>query len=344
MAGVSVWYSVPSLANRREPCTLVCSSVQRPRLRPKALHLNTFNTSPGRGAASARRAHHGASADPVIRAEKRRGAPANTDIRGGGEGGKVLGQKYLIFSQTDLDKVLAEGRQTPVAAAPSVHGPGEEEQQEPCPRSALLDQSRRHRTAFTREQLSRLEQEYGKESYVSRPRRCELATVLNLPETTIKVWFQNRRMKDKRQRHSLPWPHPLVDPLGAFLMGRASTSSTLPYPFMPPHLPLPHYPPLALPSPASSAHSPYSVPMGPLDTLRLSQYHNRPGGLPATTAALYPSSSIIHHPASCPCPLCLHWGSEYLLKARGEALGLSRPRSPKTSIQSASLERREEIV
>ncbi|KAF3699571.1 Homeobox protein XHOX-3 [Channa argus] len=225
-----------------------------------------------------------------------------------------------------------------------VHGPGEEEQQEPCPRSALLDQSRRHRTAFTREQLSRLEQEYGKESYVSRPRRCELATVLNLPETTIKVWFQNRRMKDKRQRHSLPWPHPLVDPLGAFLMGRASTSSTLPYPFMPPHLPLPHYPPLALPSPASSAHSPYSVPMGPLDTLRLSQYHNRPGGLPPTTAALYPSSSIIHHPASCPCPLCLHWGSEYLLKARGEALGLSRPRSPKTSIQSASLERREEIV
>ncbi|XP_071357571.1 even-skipped-like1 [Trachinotus anak] len=206
--------------------------------------------------------------------------------------------------------MLAEGRRTSVAA---VAGDG---QQEPSQRSVFLDQSRRHRTAFTREQLSRLEQEYGKESYVSRPRRCELAAALNLPETTIKVWFQNRRMKDKRQRHSLPWPHPLVDPLGALLMGRASPSSTLPYPFIPPplpHLPLHHYSSLALSLPASSAHSPYSTPMRPLDALRLFQYHNRPGGLPQTSAALYPSASIVHHPSSCPCPLCLHSGSEQLL-------------------------------
>ncbi|XP_028268029.1 even-skipped-like1 [Parambassis ranga] len=238
---------------------------------------------------------------------------------------------------------VAEGRQTPVAAATIVHSTGGEEQQDSCPRSALYDQSRRHRTAFTREQLSRLEQEYGKESYVSRPRRCELAAALNLPETTIKVWFQNRRMKDKRQRHSLPWPHPLIDPLGALLMGRASPSSTLPYPFLPPHLPhlpLHHYSPLAL----SSTHSPYSAPMRSLDAIRLSQYHNRPGGLPPTTAALYPSASIMPHPATCPCPLCVHWGPEQLLKARGEALGLSQPRSPKANIQPAGLERREEVV
>jgi homeobox protein MSX-2, putative len=40
--------------------------------------------------------------------------------------------------------------------------------------------------------------EYQIAEYISRGKRLQLADVLDLTENQIKIWFQNRRAKDKR--------------------------------------------------------------------------------------------------------------------------------------------------
>ncbi|XP_052129698.1 homeobox protein slou [Frankliniella occidentalis] len=59
--------------------------------------------------------------------------------------------------------------------------------------------ARRARTAFTYEQLVALENKFKTTRYLSVCERLNLALSLSLTETQVKIWFQNRRTKWKKQ-------------------------------------------------------------------------------------------------------------------------------------------------
>lgn len=61
-------------------------------------------------------------------------------------------------------------------------------------------QRRKPRVLFSQAQVYELERRFKQQRYLSAPEREQLAQILKLTSTQVKIWFQNRRYKCKRQR------------------------------------------------------------------------------------------------------------------------------------------------
>lgn len=55
------------------------------------------------------------------------------------------------------------------------------------------------RTTFTGRQIFELEKQFKEKKYLTACERSDMAALLNVTETQVKIWFQNRRTKWKKQ-------------------------------------------------------------------------------------------------------------------------------------------------
>ena len=91
---------------------------------------------------------------------------------------------------TPVDDVRVEDGKSQSAASTST-------EDGPC-RAAGNVKLRKHRALFPQETVMRLEYIFKIHKQISAVERQALAKVLNLTETQVKTWFQNRRYKEKK--------------------------------------------------------------------------------------------------------------------------------------------------
>ncbi|KAI8117792.1 BarH-like 1 homeobox protein [Lucilia cuprina] len=163
--------------------------------------------------------------------------------------GQTLSNGHLLFSNNesslDSSHYINDNEHSVSSQLPQTHGGGFlGEHKMGLPKSGR--KPRRRRTAFTHAQLAYLERKFRCQKYLSVADRSDVAETLNLSETQVKTWYQNRRTKWKRQnqlrleqlRHQASMEKEYVaengsgNPLGCCPPGLTSFNATNPCNFL----------------------------------------------------------------------------------------------------------------
>jgi len=221
--------------------------------------------------------------------------------------------------------------------------PGGQEREQERPLMHNGKKVRNPRTIYTVQQVQELEVRFQEAQYLALPERAELATKLGLTQTQVKIWFQNRRSKYKKQakgddgegltdstKSNLQHPNPSPEGSGPrsvsppvsyqhpySVPSNFSAPSTVSFPQM-------HYPPVtstitsSAPSFYPQEHSPFTAPSStPYTTppmqapspYAVPQAGSPEAGVPVPSPSYHPRSPPIsqlspsNQPASQPEPL-----------------------------------------